>query len=179
MDWRPDAQLALGLTPRGGHRQKQQNTMATPPHATANTQHCAAQPIPQPSFSPARMARGRPAGRPRGAGRGRGVARSVIAVNDGDFFAPTSSSSVAPRMISTRSTSIPQLSPMPMQTATFHHDPQAFVPQLPPTQNAPYVAYYYPPYHPQASSHYPHMYSMHMLPPRYYPTAPNNENENK
>ncbi|KAJ7928644.1 hypothetical protein B0H13DRAFT_1860216, partial [Mycena leptocephala] len=37
MDWRPDAQLAIGLTPRGGHRQKQQNTAMTPPHPITNT----------------------------------------------------------------------------------------------------------------------------------------------
>ncbi|KAJ7765972.1 P-loop containing nucleoside triphosphate hydrolase protein [Mycena olivaceomarginata] len=30
-DWRFDAQRAIGLTPRGGHRAKQQNTMPTPP----------------------------------------------------------------------------------------------------------------------------------------------------
>ncbi|KAJ7200787.1 hypothetical protein GGX14DRAFT_571796 [Mycena pura] len=36
MDWRVDAQLAIGLTPRGGHRQKQQNTMQTPPRAASN-----------------------------------------------------------------------------------------------------------------------------------------------
>ncbi|KAJ7934668.1 hypothetical protein B0H13DRAFT_1854967 [Mycena leptocephala] len=29
MDWRPDAQLVIGLTPRRGHRQKQQNTAMT------------------------------------------------------------------------------------------------------------------------------------------------------
>ncbi|KAJ7835806.1 hypothetical protein B0H14DRAFT_2590010 [Mycena olivaceomarginata] len=58
MDWRPDAQLAIGLTPRGGHRQKQQNTAMTPPHPTTNTPHRGAQSITQSSFSPARMTSG-------------------------------------------------------------------------------------------------------------------------
>ncbi|KAJ6612781.1 hypothetical protein B0H10DRAFT_1952033 [Mycena sp. CBHHK59/15] len=78
MDWRLDAQLALGLTPRGGQRQKQRNTMSTPPHATSNTPHRPVQPITQPSFSPARGTRGRP----RGLARGRAIdtARTVHAV---------------------------------------------------------------------------------------------------
>ncbi|KAJ7891758.1 hypothetical protein B0H13DRAFT_2340459 [Mycena leptocephala] len=58
MDWRPDAQLAIGLTPRGGHRQKQQNTAMTPPHPTTNTPRRGTQSITHSSFSPARMTSG-------------------------------------------------------------------------------------------------------------------------
>ncbi|KAJ7807516.1 P-loop containing nucleoside triphosphate hydrolase protein [Mycena olivaceomarginata] len=52
-DWRFDAQRAIGLTPRGGHRAKQQNTMPTPPRATGGVPLGNAQGITQPSFSPA------------------------------------------------------------------------------------------------------------------------------
>ncbi|KAJ7441114.1 hypothetical protein FB451DRAFT_1299066 [Mycena latifolia] len=65
MDWRLDAQLAIGLTPRGGQQQKKQNTHSTPP-ATTNGPRRVTRPIAQPSFSPARITRG------RGRGRGRG-----------------------------------------------------------------------------------------------------------
>lgn len=59
MGWRLNVQRAIGLTPRGGHRAKQQNTMPTLPRAE-NTSLGNVQGIAQPSFSPARMQRGRP-----------------------------------------------------------------------------------------------------------------------
>ncbi|KAJ7903189.1 hypothetical protein B0H13DRAFT_1882251 [Mycena leptocephala] len=55
---RPDAQLVIGLTPRRGHRQKQQNTAMTPPHPTTNTPRRGTQSITHSSFSPARMTSG-------------------------------------------------------------------------------------------------------------------------
>ncbi|KAJ6539807.1 hypothetical protein DFH09DRAFT_1090124 [Mycena vulgaris] len=64
MDWRPNVQLALGLTPRGGRQQKQQNTRNTPPRSTNHIPRPPPHPITQPSFSPARSTRGRPRGRP-------------------------------------------------------------------------------------------------------------------
>ncbi|KAJ7698096.1 hypothetical protein B0H17DRAFT_1197075 [Mycena rosella] len=68
MDWRPDAQLALGLTPRGGQQQKQQNTGKSPSHPAGSSPSRAVQPITQLSFSPAQATRGRPA---HGRGQGR------------------------------------------------------------------------------------------------------------
>ncbi|KAJ7860196.1 hypothetical protein B0H13DRAFT_1901102 [Mycena leptocephala] len=98
MDWRPDAQLAIGLTPRGGHRQKQQNTAMSTSRSTDETPRRPMQPIAQPSFSPARLARGRPRGRGRGRGAGAAARQpQTTTVNASDVFAPAMSSfTIAP-----------------------------------------------------------------------------------
>ncbi|KAJ7432676.1 P-loop containing nucleoside triphosphate hydrolase protein [Mycena galericulata] len=151
MDWRLDAQLAIGLTPRGGHRLKQQNTLSTPPRAaTSNTSRRNAQTLTQPSFSPARILRGRPRGRGEGRGRGGSQARTAAA-NDADFFAPSMAASVPPRTMATRSGSGPQATPL--QPSLSHTSPPAFAPPnptqlLPPNPYAAYysAAYAYPPH---------------------------------
>ncbi|KAJ7481935.1 hypothetical protein FB451DRAFT_1237594 [Mycena latifolia] len=172
MDWRLDAQLAIGLTPRGGQQQKKQNTHSTPP-ATTNGPRRVTRPIAQPSFSPARITRGRGRGRGRGVGRGAGQAR----INDDNFFAPTVSTSIPPRTISTRSSSIPQ--PSPSQPSIFTQQPAAFSESVPPTQlTIPYMPYYSPYMYPPTGAQYPAMYQTYGLPPRYYPTAPDSQNTN-
>ncbi|KAJ6578243.1 hypothetical protein B0H19DRAFT_1062765 [Mycena capillaripes] len=173
-DWRFDAQRAIGLTPRGGHRAKQQNTMPNPPHATGGAPLGNAPEIVQPSFSPARMHRGRPRG---SRGRGRGAAQPSR-VTDADFFA--TSASVPPRMMATRSSSGPHAVPL--------QPPASQPPPLPvsappyPTQPLPCNPYmtYYPAVHayPSTGSSHPQMYPMYQLPPRYYPPGPNPQHQN-
>lgn len=163
MDWRPDAQLAIGLTPRGGLRQKQRNTATVPSRATENTTAS----ITQPPFSPARLARGRPRGRGRGRGRGQGAgtvnAQSrTPAVQDSDVFSPAMTS-LPPASSTAPSTFIRQ----PLST------PQT---SLPPAQQ-PYTApsmLPHPPYHSPAYLYTPYThYPLYTLPPRYYPPASN------
>ncbi|KAJ7813604.1 hypothetical protein B0H14DRAFT_2852534 [Mycena olivaceomarginata] len=176
MDWRFDAQRAIGLTPRGGHRAKQQNTMPTPLRAAGTVLLGNGEGIVQPSFSPARMQRGRP----RGQGRGRGAGQAPR-VSDADFFA--TSGSVPPRMMAARSSSgshaVPLLPPAshPPLPASHPPPPPASVPA-----NLPYNPYmpYYPaayPYPPAGLIH-PQMYAMYSLPPRYYPPVPNTQGQN-
>ncbi|KAJ7938623.1 hypothetical protein B0H13DRAFT_2301664 [Mycena leptocephala] len=168
MDWRLDAQLAIGLTPRGGHRLKQQNTMQTPPRVTSSTPHCT-QTITQPSFSPARMPRGRSRG--RGVGRGRGAGQ---AHGDADFFASTTAAaSLPPRTMTTRSSSGPSSATLPPSNSH-----SGLPPSAPP--NTPYIPYYPAAYmYPPPGSYYSQMYPMYSLPPRYYPPAPNTQSQNK
>ncbi|KAJ7210936.1 P-loop containing nucleoside triphosphate hydrolase protein [Mycena rebaudengoi] len=182
MDWRPDAQLALGHTPRGGQRQKRQH-MASPQQATNNSLRRPAQPISQPSFFPAAASpRGR--GRPRGRGAVRAQQRTT-AVNDSDFFAPSTSTSVPPRTMSTRfgSPPVPYSQPLAASPASTSAPPlssPASAQQLPfPASYNPYYHTGHQSYSTPNSSHTYSYYPMTMLPPRYYPPAPNNENGNR
>jgi hypothetical protein len=172
-DWRFDAQRAIGLTPRGGHRAKQQNTMPTPPRATGGVPLGNTQGITQPSFSPARMHRGRPRGRGRGRGDG-----EPSRVSDVDFFA--TSASVPPRTMATRSSSGPHT--VPLQPPASHPTPLSVSVPPNPTQPLPYNPYmaYYPTAHayPPTGSAHPQMYPMYQLPPRYYPPGPNPKRQN-
>lgn len=111
MDWRPDAQLVNGLSPRGGQSKRARAT-TTPQHPGGRTSRQAAHvqsAIPQPMFSPTRLARGRGGGRGRGRGRG-----TSTAGHDSEFFGPTTQS-IPPRTISTRTTST---LPVPPSVAT-------------------------------------------------------------
>ncbi|KAJ7441701.1 hypothetical protein FB451DRAFT_1298407 [Mycena latifolia] len=165
MDWRLDAQLAIGLTPRGGQQQKKQNMHSTPP-ATTNGPRRVTQPFTQPSFSPARVTWG------RGHGRGRGLASTMTI-----FFVPTISTLIPPRTILTWSSSIPQ--PSPSQPSIVTQQPAAFFKSMPPTQlTIPYMPYYSPYMYPPTGAQYPAMFQMYGLPPRYYPTAPDSQNTN-
>lgn len=167
MDWRPDAQLAIGLTPRGGHRQKQQNTAMSTSHRTDETPHRPMQPIAQPSFSPARLARGRPRGRGRGRGAGAAARQpQTTIVNASDVFAPAMPPfTIAPNP--------PPIHPLPHTQLTSQQ-------QLHGVPSTPYMSYYSPAYLPYTPNgpYYPQMYPMYALPPRYYPPTPNNENRN-
>jgi hypothetical protein len=187
MDWRVDARLAIDHTPRAGHRQKQQNTMPTPPRGTSNgplnAQTITQPSITQPPFSPARMQRGRghPCGRGRGRGQGRGAGSERV--SDADFFAPmttalTTTAPIPSRTVATRSTSAAQSAPLHSQSGLSVSAPSSNPTQpLPP--NAPFVSYYpaacmYP--HP--GSFYSPMYPMYSLPLHYYPPAPNTQGQN-
>jgi hypothetical protein len=164
MDWRPDAQLAIGLTPRGGHRQKQQHTAMTPSRSTDETPRRPMQPIAQPSFSPARLARGRPRGRGRGRGAGAaGRQLQTTTVNGGDVFAPT----MPPFTIVPNP---PPIHPSPHTQSASQQQPHS-------APSAPYMPYYSPAYL-QNGPYYPQMYPMYALPPRYYPPTLNDENRN-
>jgi hypothetical protein len=170
MGWRLNAQRAIGLTPRGGHRMKQQNTMPTLPCAE-NTSLGNVQGIAQPSFSPARMQRGRP-------GAMAAVAElckhRLLAIQT--FFATSTSADVPSQTIATRSTS--GAHPVPLQLSAPHPpSPVAGPSNLP--NNTAYLPYhsgaylYLPP-----GSFYSQMYPMYSLPPRYYPPAPNSQSRN-
>jgi hypothetical protein len=177
MDWRLDAQRAIELIPRGGHRQKQQNTMQTPPHAAVNPPRRGIQTLSQPSFSPARVPRGRARGRGVGRGRGTGQAPHFADVDDTDFFAPTTAS-LPPRSMATRSSSGQQSAPSQPSVSHPRPPPAPFNPvqMLPPNANALYMPYYSAAYmYPQPGSFYPPMYPMYSLPPRYYPPMPNTQ----
>jgi hypothetical protein len=170
MDWRPDAQLAIGLTPRGGDRRKQQNT-------TTNSPQHHSQPIAQPFFSPARLPRGRGRGRRGGTARGGGQIRNAAGI-DGDFFAPTSASAVPSRTMSTRS-NVPQL-PLAPPVLSQPSLAEGTSTTLQAPASMPYGMPYYPPaYMYAANSMYYPQYPMYTLPPRYYPQAPSNPSQNK
>ncbi|KAF7371991.1 hypothetical protein MVEN_00057200 [Mycena venus] len=164
---RPDAQLAIDLTPRGGHRQKQQNTAVTPSRSTDETPRRPMQPIAQPSFSLARLARGRSRGRGRGRGAGAaGRQLQTTTVNAGDIFAPTMPPfTVAPNP--------PPIHPSPHTSSTSQQ-------QLRGVLSTPHMPYYSPAYLPYTPNepYYHQMYPMYALPPRYYPSPPNDENRN-
>lgn len=175
MNWRVDAQLAIGLTPRGRHRQKQQNTMSTPPRAINHIPQGNMQSITQPSFAPAHMPRGclRSQGARRGRGHGAAPARTAPA-NNADFFGPVATAPV-PQTMSTHSGFLPpsapsQSNPHPApSTSTLHN---AHPPNMPYNLYAAYM------YNSAAGLFYPQMYPMYSLPPRYYP-VPNTQNQNR
>ncbi|KAJ7786987.1 hypothetical protein B0H14DRAFT_2955927, partial [Mycena olivaceomarginata] len=147
---------------------------ANSPRATGGASLGNAQDIVQPSFSPARMHRGRSRG---SRGRGRGAAQPSQA-SDADFFA--TSASVPPRTMATRLSSGPHTVALQPPAS---HPPLLPVSAPPnPTQPLPYNPYmaYYPAayaYPPTGSAH-PQMYPMYQLPPRYYPPRPDSQGQN-
>ncbi|KAJ7921627.1 hypothetical protein B0H13DRAFT_1866593 [Mycena leptocephala] len=175
MDWRPDAQLAMGFTPRGGHRQKQRNTAMTPLRAIDNTSRRSAQPIIQPSFSPARMSRGHP--RARGRGRGAGGQARDTATNDRDYFVATNTAAVPPRTMSTRTSYVPP--PLPLVPVQPIPSSSVSQPHAVPSTSTSYMPYPAPGYmFMPNTAYYPQMYPMYTL-PRYDPPTSSNQNGNK
>ncbi|KAJ7164380.1 hypothetical protein C8R46DRAFT_1099394 [Mycena filopes] len=166
MDWRLDAQRAIGLTPRGGHRSKQQNTMPTPPRPAGTAPPVPVQGIAQPSFSPAHQ-RGRGRGRPRGRGRGRG-AGPASHVDDANFFA--TSVSAPPRTMVTRASTLQTQPPTPY----LHLPPPISAPSNSTQPYNPYLPYYAAAYaYPSTGMGNTFTYPMYSLPPRYYPPGTN------
>jgi hypothetical protein len=170
MDWRQDAQLASGLSPRGAQAKKPRTT--TPQLVGGRTSRQILQPavISQPSFSPARRGRGHGGVRGRGGGRG-GSHTSSQPVRDSDFFGPAPQF-IPPRTISTRTTASSTIPPtIPTPPSDISRPTPTLSQPLHSSQNLTY-AYQNPYMYATFGSCYPQAYPMYALPPRYYPPTP-------